>query len=55
MKFLSKYVNRTNAAHLLISGGIITLALGISIVHLGVGIASGGLLAVWYGYILGAE
>ena len=55
MKFLSKYVNRTNAAHLLICGGIITLALGISIVHLGVGIASGGLLAVWYGYILGAE
>ena len=55
MKTLKSYFNRSVAAHSLICVGIITIGLGISIVHLGLGIASSGAACAIYGYILGAE
>lgn len=52
---MKKFLSRQNVANFFIVSGIVFVGVGISLVNIGVGLASGGLCCLFYGYLLGAE
>lgn len=52
---MKKFLTRANIANALFISGIFLIGIGISLVNLGIGLASGGVVCLLYGYLLGAE
>lgn len=54
-KVINIVITRQAAAHMLMTSCIILLGFGLSILNLGMGLATAGLACGIYGYLLGAE